>query len=95
MTSQRLRILRGILGNQIEELNDCARDTKVKQHMGERLFDVGDIRVSADSVTPTVMLNNVRNPVEVRELIRKAVQVERQRRACPIAALKDHDPGGS
>ena len=96
LTSQRLRILRGILGNQIEEVELIrVRDTKVKQHVGERLFDVGDVTVvSADSVTPSVVLNNVRNPIEVRELIRKAVQVERQRRGMSYReVLEDHDPG--
>jgi hypothetical protein len=82
LTTQRFRILRGILGNQIEEIELVrVRDTKVKQHVGERLLDVGDITIySADQSMPEIVLNNVRNPVEVRELIRKAVQVERQRR---------------
>ena len=96
LTSQRLRIMRGLLGNQIEEIELIrVRDTKVKQHVGERMLDVGDITViSADSGTPSVTLNNVRNPIEVRELLRKAVQVERQRRGMTYReVLEDHDPG--
>ncbi|MFN8446018.1 MAG: PH domain-containing protein [Caldilineaceae bacterium] len=98
LTSQRLRIIRGLLGNQIEEIELIrVRDTKVKQHVGERLLDVGDITViSADSVTPTIVLNNVRNPVEVRELVRKAVQVERQRRGMTYReVLEDNDSGNA
>lgn len=94
LTSQRLRILRGIVGNQIEEIELVrVRDTKVKQHVGERLLDVGDITViSADKITPSVTLNNVRSPIEVRELIRKAVQIERQRRGLSYReVLDDHD----
>ncbi len=94
LTTQRFRILRGILGNQIEEIELIrVRDTKVKQHVGERLLDVGDVTIiSADSVTPSVTLNNVRNPIEVRELIRKAVQVERQRRGMSYReVLEDHE----
>lgn len=82
VTTQRLRIIRGLLGNSIEEIELIrVHDTKVKQHLGERAFNVGDITVFADdSTTPTIILNNVSEPVEVRELIRKAVLEERQRR---------------
>ena len=95
LTSQRLRILRGIVGNQIEEIELVrVRDTKVKQHVGERLLDVGDVTVvSADKMTPTVTLNNVRNPIEVRELIRKAVQIERQRRGLSYREILEDTEG--
>ena len=82
LTSQRLRIIRGIVSNQIEEIELVrVRDTNVKQNVGERMFDIGDITVvSGDASSPTKVLYNVRNPVEVRELIRKAVFDERERR---------------
>jgi uncharacterized membrane protein YdbT with pleckstrin-like domain len=82
LTSQRLRIFRGVLGQQIEEIELIrVRDTKVKQHAGERMLNVGDITIySADPSTPEVVLHNVRHPVEVRELIRRAVMDEKARR---------------
>lgn len=82
LTSQRLRVVRGLLGNIIEEMELVrVRDSKVTQSAGERLLNIGDITVvSADATTPQILLRNVSNPVEVRELIRKAVQDERQRR---------------
>ncbi len=82
LTNQRLRIIRGILGNTIEEIELVrVRDTKVKQHAGERLLNVGDVTViSADPLTPEFVLSNVRNPLEVRELIRRATLQERSRR---------------
>lgn len=82
LTSQRLRIIRGIVSNNIEEIELVrVRDTNVKQNVGERMFDIGDITVvSGDASSPTKVLYNVRNPVEVRELIRKAVFDERGRR---------------
>lgn len=82
LTNQRLRIIRGILGNTIEEIELVrVRDTKVKQHAGERLLNVGDVTViSADPITPEFVLSNVKNPLEVRELIRKATMQERSRR---------------
>lgn len=82
LTSARLRVIRGLLSNTIEELELVrVRDTKVKQGTGERLFDIGDITViSDDATTPELMLRNVRNPLEVRESIRTAVLRERERR---------------
>jgi len=82
LTTQRIRIIKGILGNRIEEVELVrVRDTKFKQHLGERMLDVGDITIiSTDPSTPELMLNNVKNPIEVRELIRKAVIDEKNRR---------------
>ena len=82
LTSQRIRILRGILGNTIEEIELVrVKDSRVKQHLGERVLDVGDITIiSNDASQPEVTLDNVRNPVEVRELIRNAVIEEKKRR---------------
>ncbi|RIK46639.1 MAG: hypothetical protein DCC57_15275 [Chloroflexi bacterium] len=82
LTSQRLRIHRGILGKRIDEIELIrVKDTRMKQHMGERMLNVGDVSViSADATTPEFVLHNVRNPVEVRELIRKAVIDEKARR---------------
>ncbi len=82
LTTQRLRIFRGILGNQIDEIELIRiKDTRVNQHVGERMLNVGDISViSADAATPEFVLHNVRHPVDVRELIRKAVMDEKARR---------------
>ena len=75
-------MIRGLLGNAIEEMELVrVRDTKVTQSGGERLLNIGDVTVvSADATTPEILLSNITNPVEMRELIRKAVQDERQRR---------------
>lgn len=82
LTTQRVRILHGIFGNTVEEIELVrVKDTRVKQHVGERILDVGDITIiSTDATTPEKVLNNVRNPIEVREMIRKAVMEEKQRR---------------
>lgn len=82
LTSQRLRIYRGVLGNRIEEVELIrVKDSKVKQHMGERMLNIGDVTiVSADPTTPEIVLQNVHDPVHVRELFRKAVLNEKSRR---------------
>ena len=82
LTTERLRIFRGLLGHSLEEIELVrVRDTKVKQHLGERTLNVGDITIySNDPTTPETILNNVKNPLEVREMIRKATIEEKERR---------------
>jgi hypothetical protein len=82
LTTQRLRIIRGIFGNTIDEIELVrVKDTRVQQHAGERMLDVGDITIiSTDPSTPQKTLDNVRNPLAVREMIRKATMDEKRRR---------------
>jgi hypothetical protein len=82
LTNERIRIIRGILGKRIEEIELVrVKDTKVSQHMGERMLNVGDITViSADPATPEFVLHNVPNPIDVRELIRTTMMHEKARR---------------
>lgn len=82
LTTQRLRIYRGLIGRDLEEIDLIrVRDTKVKQHAGERALGVGDITIiSTDQTKPEVILNNVANPLEVRELLRKTYLAEQERR---------------
>lgn len=82
LTTQRLRVVRGILGRRLEEIELVrVRDTKISQHAGERALNVGDITVySTDPTTPEIVLNNVRHANDVRELIRKTTMAEKNRR---------------
>ena len=82
LTTQRLRMIYGILGKRLEEIELVrVRDTEVKQHPGERALNIGDITIySNDPSTPNFVLNNVTRPVEVREMIRKATMAEKERR---------------
>lgn len=82
LTSQRLRIIRGLVSNAIDEIELVrVQDTRVTQNVGERMFDIGDVSIySGDATSPQLVLSNVKDPVEVREAIRKAVYEERQRR---------------
>ncbi len=82
LTSQRLRIIRGIFGRDFEETELVrVRDTSVSQHLGERALDIGDVTVvSNDPQQPQIVLRNIKDPVEVREIIRKATLLEKERR---------------
>jgi hypothetical protein len=96
LTNHRLRITRGILSNKIEEIELVrVRDTRLQQHMGERMINVGDITVlSADASAPEVILHNVRNPVAVREKIRQATVSERKRRGVLYREYMGNDDSG-
>lgn len=82
LTTQRLRIYRGLIGRDIEEIDLIRiRDTKVKQHAAERAANIGDITIlSTDQSNPEIVLENVDNPIEAREIIRKTYLAEQERR---------------
>ena len=82
LTSQRLRITRGLFGRSMEEIDLVrVRDSKVTQHLGERALNLGDVEIyTSDPTTPEVKLENVRDPMEVREILRAAYLAEQKRR---------------
>jgi len=82
LTNQRLRVFRGILGKTLDEVELVRmRDTRINQHIGERALKIGDVTiVSNDPTTPEVILENIKDPLGVRELIRKAMMEEKDRR---------------
>ena len=82
LTSQRLRIFRGMFGRSLHEIDLVSvREAKMTQHFGERVVNIGDvILVTTSPEHPEERLENVRNPMEVRELIRKAYLAEQKRR---------------
>ena len=81
LTNQRVRLIRGLLGRSYHEIELVrVRDTSVTQHLGERALNVGDITItSSDPSHPEFTLHNVKNPMEIREMIRKATMQEKQR----------------
>lgn len=82
LTTQRLRITQGLFSRTMEEIDLVrVRDSKVTQNLGERSFHVGDIQIfTSDSSTPEFRLENVRDPMEVREILRSAYLAEQKRR---------------
>ncbi|MDE0198291.1 MAG: PH domain-containing protein [Caldilineaceae bacterium] len=82
LTTQRVRLIRGLLGRSYHEIELVrVRDTSVNQHLGERALNVGDVTITSnDPSHPEFTLNNVKDPMEVREMIRQATMKEKQRR---------------
>ncbi len=81
ITSERVRITRGLLGKEREDVELVRiQDIDQKQTFRERLISVGDVNIrSHDRSHPLVILNNVRDPEKVHELLRRAVLEARKR----------------
>ncbi|MDQ3043798.1 MAG: PH domain-containing protein [Chloroflexota bacterium] len=82
LTSERLMIDHGFIGRRTEE-TDLYRvnDVAVKQNAFERILGIGDIKIfTTDASAPEKNLFNVSHPDRVKDLIRAAARIERQRR---------------
>ncbi len=81
ITSERLRISEGLLGKEHEDIELVrVQDVDHKQSLTERMLNIGDIYVrSHDPSNPEIVLNNVSNPAEVHEILRRAILKARQR----------------
>lgn len=75
ITNQRIRIVRGILGKDREDVELVrVQDIDQEQTLRERILNLGDIIVrSHDDTAPIIVLNNVRDPESVNEILRRAV----------------------
>ena len=81
VTTQRVRIISGLLSKNIQEIELFrVKDTQVRQRIFQRLFGLGTIQViSGDASHPVLVLDGVPHAVELREKIRQEVMVLRQR----------------
>jgi Bacterial PH domain len=81
ITSERVRITEGMLGKDREDIELVrVQDIDMSQGLTERMLGIGDITVrSHDRSNPEVILNNVSNPTEVHEILRRAVLKARKK----------------
>ena len=64
------------------------RDLSVKRTLAQRLFGVGTITItSSDKSQPTLMLQNIKNPVSVKELIHDQVESMKIRRRVRVGEI--------
>ncbi len=82
ITNERLRIFTGLLGkNRVDVELIRVQDIDQQQNLRERLLNIGDISIrSHDSSHPMVIFNDIRNPQDVHEILRRAI----------LAARKEH-----
>jgi hypothetical protein len=81
VTSQRLRVVRGILSRSTDEVElTRVRDVSVEQSLAQRALGIGTVTVvGTDATTPMVVLHDIEEPEGVKEVIRQAVQEQRRR----------------
>jgi uncharacterized membrane protein YdbT with pleckstrin-like domain len=93
LTTQRLRIRRGILNRRLDELELYrVKDYVLEQPLLLRFLGLGNLTlVTSDASTPTVELRAIGNAEEVRELLRNAVQTERDRKRVRELDVEGHD----
>lgn len=68
------------------------RDIDTKRTLGQRLFGVGTVTViSSDKTMPTMVLKNIKNPVDVKEMIHQQVEEMKLKRRVRIGEIMGND----
>lgn len=81
LTTERLRVVRGILNRSTEEVElTRVRDVSFEQSLAQRALGIGTVTVvGTDATAPTVVMHDVEEPEQVKELVRQAVRDQRRR----------------
>ena len=89
MSEDRLFISVGFLNIKDDEvLLYRVRDIDTSRSLWQRIFGVGTITVmSSDKTMPTMVLKNVKNPVEVKELLHSQVEDIKLKRRVRIGEI--------
>ena len=96
LSEDRLFLRRGFLNvKQDEVILYRVRDIRITQNLWQRIFGVGTITVvSTDKSIPQLVIKNVKQPWEVKELIHKYVEkmkIERRMRVGEMSMDVDDD----
>lgn len=93
MDEERLFRRSGVLVRREEQvLLYHVRDLDVSVSLWQRVFGVGSVRViGADATTPELLIENVRRPYEVRDLIYEHSERDKARRKMSRMELVDDD----
>lgn len=91
VSEDRLFLSTGFLNIKDEEiLLYRIRDLSVSRSLGQRIFGVGSITVtSSDKSQPTLLIQNVKDPVAVKELIHSQVEEMKIRRKVRIGEFSN------
>lgn len=89
MSEDRLFLSVGLLNVRDEELLLYrVRDISVRRSLWQRLFGMGSVTVtSSDKTTPTLLLKNIRKPMEVKEILHQQVEEAKLRRRVRIGEI--------
>lgn len=96
LTSQRLRLFEGVLNQKIGEVELYrVKDNNIERPFWLRIFGLSSIRLdTSDRTTPLVELKAIKDGLNVRELIRKQVELLRDRKRVREVDFEDSDDGG-
>ena len=94
MSEDRLFISVGFLNIKDDEvLLYRVRDIDTSRTLWQRLFGVGTVTVmSSDKTMPTLVLKNIKNPVEVKELLHAQVEEIKLKRRVRIGEIMGGGP---
>lgn len=94
MSEDRLFISVGFLNIKDDEvLLYRVRDIDTSRTLWQRLFGVGTVTVmSSDKTMPTLVLKNIKNPVEVKELLHAQVEEIKLKRRVRIGEIMGSGP---
>lgn len=89
LSEDRLFLSIGFLSVRDEEvLLYRVRDVSVTRTLWQRMFGVGTVTVSSsDKSTPTVVLKNIKNPLDVKELLHENVEETKIKRRVRFGEL--------
>ncbi|HTY89963.1 MAG TPA: PH domain-containing protein [Methanocella sp.] len=78
VTSQRITIKSGLIGKKEEDIDLYRiKDIKVNQSLKDRAMGIGDIEIVLIDGTMKIMLEEVKDPNNVKETVRKAMIAEK------------------
>jgi uncharacterized membrane protein YdbT with pleckstrin-like domain len=94
VTSQRIRVRRGILTKRLDELELYrANDTSLIEPLSLRMFGLGTIEVrTVDATTPTTYLEAIHGARDVREKLRIAIEECRDRKGVRLTEFENPGP---
>lgn len=93
MSEDRLFLSVGFLNIKDEEiLLYRVRDISSNRSLGQRLFGVGTVTVtSSDKTCPTLVLKNIKRPLQVKELLHTQVEEMKMRRRVRVGEIMTGD----
>lgn len=96
LSEDRLFLSQGFLNIKDDEiLLYRVRDIDTSRSLWQRLFGVGTVVVmSSDKSMPNLVMKNIKNPVDVKELIHKQVEEMKIRRRVRVGEIMTSDADG-
>ncbi len=83
----------GLLSSNIDEINAyriC--DIQMKQSLLGKIFNYGDVTLlSSDETKPTLLLKNIKNPYQVRDMFSNIAEEQRKLNNIRVAEFHNHD----